>query len=173
MCLSSGPIFEDTRQQAGRHRLKNEWWAAHGVEVVRRKLDAGDYGREGSNVLVDTKQGVQELAGNVGREHARFVRELDRARVAGCRLYILVEERPEYADRSRLATWRSSVCLRCRRCDPLASKCRARRFKPLNGPQLAKIVARLEERHGCRFMFCDRRDTARIVCELLGVRYER
>lgn len=166
-------IYEDTRQHEGKHDGKHAWFEAHGVAIVRRKLDAGDYGREGSNVLIDTKQGVQELAGNVGREHARLVREIERANAAGCRLWFVIEEHPEYNDRARLATWVSRVCRQCGRCDPLVSKCQVKRFKPMNGATLAKIVAKLESDHGARFAFCSKRDTARIICDLLGVRYRR
>lgn len=171
-CRSSAPvIYEDTRQQAGRHGLKHSWWSAHGVEVERRKLDTGDYWAEGSKYLIDTKKDVQELAGNVGRDHDRFVRELDRATAEGKVLVVLVEEHPEYERPELLETWVSGVCSRCRRCNPLTDPCRAKRRKPMNGPQLRKILDALHERHGAYFMFCDRGDTARIVCDLLGVRY--
>lgn len=105
-------LYEDTRNKIGRHKLKNQWFAAHGIEVERRKLDFGDYARtdDFSNIVIDTKQDMQEVAGNVGHDHARFVRECDRAAEAGYRLYILVEEHPEYADRDLLATWVSGVC---------------------------------------------------------------
>ena len=168
-------LIEDTRQQAGKHRIKNEWFAAHGIEVERRKLDFGDYARtdDYSNIVVDTKQDVQEVAGNVGHDHARFVRECDRAAEAGYRLVILVEEHPEYNDRDELATWISVVCRRCHKCHPLYSKCKARKFKPLNGPALRKIIDKLEYKHGVRFVFCDKRDTARRICEILGVDYEK
>lgn len=164
-------IYEDTRQKRGRHSLKHAWWAAHGVEIVRRKLDTGDYWADGSNFLVDTKQSVQELAANIGRDHDRFVRELDRATADGKVLVILVEEHPEYQDNRKLATWVSRACLRCRRCDPLSDAC-VRGRKPINGPRVAKTIDTLRERHGARFMFCDRSETAKIVCDLLGVRYE-
>ena len=170
-------IWEDTRNKQGKHAVKNDWWAAHGVKVVRRKLDAGDYGREGSNILIDTKQTVQELAGNCGRENARFVRELDRARDAGCRLYVLVEEHEAYNDRERLHRWVCRTCRMCpefrtRRCDPNADACRARRFKPMNGAKLAKTVATLERDHGALFLFTRRGDSARTICDLLGVEYD-
>ena len=164
-------IYEDTRQQAGRHGMKHTWWSAHGVEVERRKLDTGDYWAEGSVYLVDTKKDVQELAGNVGRDHDRFVRELDRATAEGKLLVILIEEHPEYEDPEALETWVSRVCRRCRRCDPIRDKCIAKRRKPMNGPQLRRILDALSERHGARFMFCEKADTARIVCDLLGVKY--
>lgn len=143
------------------------------MEVKRRKLDTGDYWAEGSTFLVDTKKDVQELAGNVGRDHARFVRELDRATAEGKVLVVLVEEHPEYERPELLETWVSGVCGRCRRCNPLTDPCRAKRRKPMNGPQLRKILDALHERHGAYFMFCERADTARIVCDLLGVRYAK
>lgn len=167
-------IVEDTRQQARKHNNIEKWMATHGVDFAPRAaaLPFGDYMLEGSNISIDSKQDVQEVAGNIGRDHARFVRECDRAAEAGYRLYILVEEHPEYADRDLLATWVSGVCRRCRKCDPLESKCVARRFKPLNGPTLRKIIDRIEYDHGARFLFCDKRDTARVICELLGVKFE-
>lgn len=164
----------DTRQQVGKHTNIDSWFDSHGIEYFYQKLDFGDYAEvdNGGNIVVDSKQDIQEVAGNVGHDHARFVRECDRAAEAGYRLYILVEEHPEYADRDLLATWVSGVCRRCRKCDPLESKCVARRFKPLNGPTLRKIIDRIEYDHGARFLFCDKRDTARVICELLGVRFE-
>ena len=164
----------DTRQQVGKHTNIDSWFDSHGIEYFYQKLDFGDYAEvdNGGNIVVDSKQDMQEVAGNVGHDHARFVRECDRAAEAGYRLYILVEEHPEYADRDLLATWVSGVCRRCRKCDPLESKCVARRFKPLNGPTLRKIIDRIEYDHGARFLFCDKRDTARVICELLGVKFE-
>ena len=164
----------DTRQQVGKHNNIDSWFDSHGIEYFYQKLDFGDYAEvdNGGNIVVDSKQDMQEVAGNVGHDHARFVRECDRAAEAGYRLYILVEEHPEYVDRDLLATWVSGVCRRCRKCDPLESKCVARRFKPLNGPTLRKIIDRIEYDHGARFLFCDKRDTARVICELLGVKFE-
>lgn len=149
--------------------------AAHGVEFAPRAaaLPFGDYVVDGSNICIDTKKDVQEVAGDVGRDHARFVRELDRAAAEGYRLMILVEEHPEFADRTKLAGWWSTVCCRCRRCDPIhGGKCTKYKRKPINGPALAQIIARLEENHGARFLFCDRRDTARRICEILGVPFD-
>lgn len=169
-------ITEDTRQQEGKHRNIARWMEGHGVEFKARAeaLPFGDYMADGSNVAVDTKKDVQEVAGNVGRDHKRFVRECERARDAGYRLVVLVEEHPEYNDRDKLYKWVSYVCRRCRKCDPLRERgCKRFRSKPMNGPTVAKIIKRLEEDHGVRFEFCRKADTARRICELLGVGYER
>lgn len=172
-------ILCDTRQQKGKHGHVDGWFTAHGVPFSYRKLDFGDYMRSDGfgNIVVDTKKDVQELAGNCGREHARFVRELDRARDAGFRLFILVEELEKYNDRDEMYRWVSRVCRSCKefrakRCRPSVDRCRVRRFKPMNGGTLAKIITKLEKEHGALFMFCRRGDTARVICDLLGVEYD-
>lgn len=171
-------IIEDTRQQAGKHARKHAWWAAHGVEVVRRKLDFGDYVAPGSNVSVDTKRSISELAMDVGRDHARFAREMDRARAAGWRLVVLVEAGHPYRTLADLAGWTSDVCRRCewRRagvCDPAtARRCISHRGKPLQGPQVAAICRSMSINHGVIFEFARPCDSARLICDLLGVTYK-
>jgi hypothetical protein len=170
MCIK---ILCDTRQQAGKHRNIDTWLGAHGVPYEYKKLDYGDYQRTGSNVSIDTKQGLVELSGNLGREHARFVRELDRASAAGFRLVVLVEAGERYEDRSLIEGWVPYPCKRCRMCDPLVDDgCRRYRCRPMQGSSMVKIMATLERRHGVRFAFCSKRDTARTICDLLGVTYE-
>lgn len=81
-------IVIDTRQQAGKHKHKEEVWAQLGVQSVRSKLIAGDYARlDNQTVSVDTKKDFVELA-----------------RKCGIRLVVLVEEVPPSGD---LALWQS------------------------------------------------------------------
>ena len=168
------PLQCDSRQQRGKHTAKNEWFKSHGVQLVTVALPFGDYRIAGSNVVVDTKRDVQELAGNLGHDHDRFVRECDKALAAGYRLVILVEEHAEYNDRAKVSTWITRPCKACRtyksgECNPPVDSCKARRYKPLNGPTLLKIMNRLEEKHGVRFEFCRPSQSARRICELLGM----
>ena len=179
MCRSR-VIVEDSRQQAHKHDAKHAWWAAHGVEVVTKKLDFGDYMADGSNVSVDTKRSIAELAQNVGRDHARFAREMDRARDAGCRLVVLVDAPPRYRTVDDLALWTSDHCMACgvRRgghCDPHAKgRCgRHSTVKPIQGARLASTVARMAADHGAAVELCGRDEAAKRICELLGVDYEQ
>lgn len=174
-------IYEDTRQQDGKHLQKQEWWKAHGIEVVRRKLDFGDYATDGSNVVVDTKRNVAEIAQNInGRQHARFKRECERARNAGFRLVVLVENLNGYESVVNVASWENDHCMHCRMrkqrvCEPRNphGKCaKHRTMKPIQGPRLAKAMQTMQERYGVQFAFCHPRDAARIVCERLGVEYD-
>jgi hypothetical protein len=171
-------ILIDTRQKIGKHENIDGWLDAHGIPYEYRKLDFGDYMVDGSNVSVDTKQGLAEVAMDVGRDHDRFVREMERAREAGCRLVVLVECGAPYRSIESVARWTNDACRRCewyRRllCDPnAAGRCRKYHGKPIKGQTVARIMATLEERHGCRFEFVHPKGTARRICELLGVPHD-
>ena len=46
----------DTRQQAGKHNNIEQYCKKHRIEMVRQKLDVGDYMLPGGNISIDTKQ---------------------------------------------------------------------------------------------------------------------
>ena len=149
---------------------------------MRVKLDFGDYMADGSNVSVDTKRSIAEIAQNIsGKNHDRFKRECIRARDAGYRLVILVENRERVREIADLYAWTNDHCRMCGtrrqgKCDPRSASTKCPRHgtrKPIQGPRLAKAMQTMGERYGVEFMFCSPRDTARIICELLGVDYEQ
>ena len=156
-----GVYLEDTRQQAGKHEVKHEWWADRGITLVRSKLAFGDYCRP-SEVAVDTKASIAELAMDIDREHARFRRELIGARDAGVRLYVLVENDAGVTDLSSLALWT----------EPDADF-RLRKYaqRRIEGKRLAKACRTMSDRYGVMFLFCAPEDAARIVTEILEGRY--
>lgn len=145
---------------------------------MRKKLDAGDYATDQSNILIDTKRNLAEVAMDVGRDHDRFAREMERARDAGCRLVVLVEVGFPYRSTEDVTRWVNDTCKRCdqyRRllCDPAANgRCKRYRSKPMRGSTMAKIIQSMERDYGCRFEYVNPRYSARRICELLGVSYE-
>lgn len=174
-------IIEDTRQQAHKHDAKHAWWAAHGVEVLERDraLPFGDYMTEGSNVVVDTKRSIAEIAQNVTRDHRRFADECDRARDAGYRLVVLVDAPARYETLPDLCAWMNDHCGACNvrrggHCDPSTKgRCpRHKTVKPVQGPRLSSTLLKMERDHGVRFELCRREDAAKRICELLGVSYD-
>lgn len=176
-------IVEDTRQQAGKHDHVERWMREHGVEFQprARALPFGDYMRDGSNVSIDTKKDVQELAMDVGRDHARFVRECQKARTAGYKLVVLVESTTTLNCPDLLRRWTNRVCKWCNArkkvgCDPhqpgRCAKFPRSRCKPMQGETLVKTLKTMEGRYGVTFEFCSKKSTARRICELLGVPYE-
>lgn len=167
-------LIVDSRQKAGKHVTKNTWWIKHGVPLVTMKLDFGDYQRPGSNISIDTKNSIQELVMDVGRDHARFVRECERAAAAGYRLLVLVESNEKYNDSAQLERWVSDVCKRCRMCSTPREKSRRcrRGSRPMHGQTLVKILATLEKKYGVRFEFTSKRNCAKRICEVLGIEYQ-
>lgn len=180
-CSMGDVIYEDSRQQikpVDKHAQKHLWWRNHGVTVQRRKLDFGDYITDGSNVSVDTKRNMAEVAMDCGRDNRRFAREMDRARNAGYRLVILVETGTGIRCIDDVMRWTNDVCKRCQHyraksCDPLRDKCRRFRGKPTTGVTLARTMQTFEEHHGCIFAFVHPSAAARVICETLGVPYGR
>lgn len=88
-------ILVDSRQQEGKHNLKEKWFAEHGIETRRTKLYVGDYTLPtDQSICIDTKKNIQELVGDIcGKQHERFRNECIRAQEAGIKLIILVENR--------------------------------------------------------------------------------
>ena len=148
-------IQEDTRQQAGKHDTKHEWFAANGVELVRSKLPFGDYALVPA-VAVDTKKDMEEIAGNIcGKEHKRFVNECKAAKAAGCSLVILVENTVGISELSQVHNWINPRAIYSTNC--------------VQGPRLQKAMETISERYGVRFAFCRPEEAAeRIVSILWG-----
>ncbi len=186
-------LYEDTLQKAGKHAAKHDWWRAHGVEVLRTRFDGrhgvpvsfGDYFAEGANVIVDSKRSLDEIAQNVRRDHRRFAAEADRAYNAGYRLVFLVENEHGYENLGDVVRWTNGHCAKCGRnverhpktgdCRPLDphGKCpRHGTVKPVQGPTLYRALRTFSAHHLCRFEFCAPEESARRICELLGVDYD-
>lgn len=150
-------IQEDTRQQAGKHDIKHEWFQEHGVELVRCKLPFGDYALL-PPVSVDTKNSMDEIAANIcGAEHDRFIRECKAAKAAGTKLIILVENELGITDISQVHTWQNPRAVY----SP----------KAVQGSRLQKAMETISERYGVSFMFCSPQESAERIMELL--RWER
>ena len=86
-------IVEDSRQKVGKHQQKHIGFEDLGVGLLRCKLPFGDYALPPA-VSVDTKENLEEIAGNLcgsKKERDRFIRECKAAAAAGCQLVIMVE----------------------------------------------------------------------------------
>jgi len=148
-------IVEDSRQQAGKHETKHAAWEEHGDRIIRCALPFGDY-MAVPPVSVDTKASMQEIAQNIGgstAEHNRFRKELQRAREAGCHLYILVENDEGIRDLEGVATWVNPRLID----SP----------KAITGERLAKAMQTMQERYGVTFLFCHPERAAAVIHYLL------
>lgn len=59
-------LLIDSRQQSGKHDLKNQWFIEHGIHINRTKLTCGDYQiANDASVVADSKNSVAELIGDI------------------------------------------------------------------------------------------------------------
>ena len=141
-------LYEDTRQQAGKHKNIHAYCEQTGIKIIRQALNVGDYQIAGKgNISVDTKQSVLELAGNVFQEHRRFRDECLRAQECDIQLIVLIEEQ---LPGGRLVNWRP----------PVGSV----RFDPAT---LRKAMITMQQEYGVKFRFCDGRSTGKQLIEYL------
>ena len=141
-------LYEDTRQQAGKHKNIHAYCEQVGIKIIRQALNVGDYQIAGKgDISVDTKQDVLELAGNVFQDHKRFKAECMRAQECGIQLIILIEEQ---LPGGRLVNWRPSVG--------------NVRFDPAT---LRKAMITMQHEYGVKFRFCDGRSTGKQLIEYL------
>lgn len=151
-------IISDTRQQAGKHTTKEEWWREHGVSVTTSKVVVGDYILPPA-VAVDTKRNISELAQDIEREHERFRRECMKAQELEVRLIILTENTDGIDSLESLRRWQNPRAI---------INFRNGMKPPIDGTRLSRACATMQERYGVQFLFCAPDDAARRVVELLG-----
>ncbi len=146
-------IYEDTGQKVGQHTNVSRYMERHRIKLTRVKLDTGDY-MAAPPIVVDTKQGLEEVYSNIVSDHDRFRRECLRAQEDGIQLVILVET-TDVACLDDVALW----------VNPLAK----RGHHPRPSKQLMVSMRTMSERYGVRWEFCTPAATGRRICEILGV----
>lgn len=152
-------IQEDTRQKAGKHDLKHQWFQENDVSLVRSKLPFGDYAPV-PNVSIDTKENIDEIASNIcGKEHKRFINECKAARDTGCKLYILVENELGINDISQVHKWINPRVIYSPNC--------------VQGPRLQKAMETIQERYDVTFLFCKPEDAGEIIKKIIEEHYGR
>ena len=155
-------LLEDTRNQIGKHKNIALYCKRHGIELIRQKLEVGDYAFPGGKISVDTKQDMMEICKDImSSDHRRFRAECERAKDMGILLIILIEEPVPYGevDLWEVPRWRSSNQWH-RYGDPMT------RVDPRI---LRKAMETMTMKYGVRFRFCTRRQSpVRVIKYLKG-----
>lgn len=145
-------IIEDSRNKIGKHERKHQYWNENGISIIRSALPYGDYIKAPS-LAIDTKQDLAEIGNNICgsvSERKRFAAECIKAKEAGCKLIFLIEQKNVHTITELFG---KHIYLHNGRL--------------LSGDQLATAMHVMSERYGCSFMFCDPKDSARIITEIL------
>ena len=153
-------LLEDSRQQAGKHRNIELYCKRHGIELVRQKLDVGDYAFPDGRISVDTKQDLLEISKDImSRDHRRFRAECQRAMDMGIQLIVLIEDMPPFGE---VDLWQVPIFK--------GSNKYHRYGEPMtlvNPAALKKAMMTMTVKYGVKFRFCNRRETPRKVIRYL------
>jgi ribosome-associated protein len=173
-------IIEDTRQQAGKHRVENAQLRSLGVNLLRSKLPCGDYAvMTNLSVVVDSKKDMQEIVGNIcGKQHDRFRRELQLAQENSIKLIILFENADGITCVEDVFKWQNPRLKIMKNSQEVIGFYRNGRPKykkvpkyprATSGKTLAKAMLTMEAKYGVEFKFCQRSEAGKRILELLGV----
>ena len=150
-------IIVDTREKPAAIKRIIAYFEENNIQYERSKLlfgDYMDYNRPG--VVIDRKQNIAELAKNCTTEAERFKREMDKARKAGAKLIILVEQN-RYYDRGKwvrvsniedLLTWSSPNT-------------------QVRGEKVFRVLASWRAKWPVDVIFCDKRSTGQMIEKIL------
>lgn len=85
-------IITDTREIRNQHILAE--FSKQDTSFKIKKLHFGDYSIEGheNNIIIERKASLTELAGNFCKGRKRFEAEFIRAKEAGAKIYLLIED---------------------------------------------------------------------------------
>lgn len=148
-----------SREQKGKNKHILDYFAANGINHFQSKCYVGDYVNIANGLIaVERKKDLLEIAPEIcGQGHERFRRELIRAQNAGIKLIVLIEE-PLSLD--TLHTWSSPV--------RKYGAHKGQPFTQVKGETLKKAMFTMEMKYGVSFQFCDKKDSGRVIVELLS-----
>lgn len=164
----------DSREKARAIRKIVKTFDDNGVKHFSSKLLVGDYmSLDNPRLIIDRKQNLQELCGNVCQQHERFKRELLKAMDAGIQLIILIEHGKDIKSIEDVYFWKNPRKheVRWRTVNGKKEKYVAS-SKAVDGNQLYKSLCTIRDRYNVRFEFCEKNDTGKKIIELLSEKHE-
>ena len=141
-------IICDTREQKNEHILK--YFDRHGIPFITATVHTGDYVITGRNdIAVERKANLGELAHNLlSHDRGRFYREVRRAREQGVHLYIVCEHGHGIEKIEDVAKWQNP-------------------YGKVTGRTLREAIYKCAISYGCEFLFCNRRQTGKLIYAIL------
>ena len=126
-----------------------------GIKWFVSKLPVGDYqSLDNPRLVIDRKQNLLELCGNVCQQHKRFKAELERANEYGIKLIVLCEHGRGIKSLQDVMAWENPRLKE----SPLA----------VSGERLFRILTARSNKHGVEFLFCTKQETGKRIVEILS-----
>ena len=165
-------IQEDTRQKPNKNADIRKQLEALGHTVRRFGMLCGDYQIFGKgDIVIDTKQDMQEVYSNVITDHERFANEARLAREAGIKLIILVTD-PIVSSIDDVRLWRNPRRERWFMVKAMQRKGKMLKVKqsktpPCASDRLQKAMVTMTLRYGITWLFCERERVGEEIIRLL------
>lgn len=145
----------DSREKAKAVKGIVDYFDRSKIAHITSKLYVGDYcNMDNPRTVVDRKQNLTELCGNVCQQHKRFTDELQRANDIGIKLIILCEHGKGIGRLEDVIAWYNPRL----KVSPLA----------VSGQRLFKILYSMQKKYGVDIVFCDKRQTGSEIVRLLS-----
>lgn len=156
------------------------------IRYCSSKLFVGDYmSLDNPRLIIDRKQNLTEVYGNVIQSHKRFAAELLRAKEMGIKLIILVEHGGNINTLEDVKNWNNprmqKYCFDLKKklgifgdipVWALYKQAKLKWLNPIRPPveseQLYRKLVTIEEKYCTKFLFCKKSETGKRIVELLG-----
>jgi hypothetical protein len=136
-----------------------------GVKHYTSKLYCGDYmSLDNPRLVIDRKQNLHELCGNVCQQHERFRAEMQRAKENGIKIIFLCEHGRNIKALDDVLWWTNP---RETYREKVKGVWVTKHRKVMQGDTLYKILNTMRNRYGVEFLFCEKKDTGKRIIELL------
>ena len=148
-------IIQDFREKHGHHNEIESYCKDNNILLHRMALEVGDYMlgeycnggyKPVGNISVDTKQDLQELAGDLYKDKCAFNKKYKKCFENGITLYVLVQQPVKTL--SDITKWKS-------------------RHTKLSGRLLLDLIDRLRKSYGVKFVFCNKENVAQTIIKIL------
>ena len=144
----------DSREKARAIKQIVGYFDDHGINHYTSKLFVGDYmSLDNPRTVIDRKQNLLEICGNVCQQHERFINELKRANENGIKVIILCEHGGNIKELSDVQHWVNPRL----KTSP----------KAVSGKQLCKTLLTISLKYNVDFVFCRKSQTGAKIIELL------
>lgn len=160
----------DSREKTHAISHITKYFDMNNIKYYTNKLLVGDYQNLlNPTIIIDRKQNLTEIQGNITQQHLRFRAEIMKAQENGIKLIVLIEEsqiktledvRDKYIN-PRMKQWSMA------RKRALNKGLEFKQRPPLSGKQIYEILNTMEQKYGCKFMFCRKEEMAKKIIELL------
>lgn len=145
----------DTREKARAIKKILSYFDGQDVRYCSSKLFVGDYmNMDNPRIIVDRKQDLREIYGNLCHQRKRFTEELKRANRFGIKLIVLCEHGRNVKTIEDVQSWYNPQLDKT----PYA----------WDGKKLYKEMRIVSLKYGVEWCFCDKQHTGAEIVRLLG-----